>query len=286
MDELGSRLAGVSAAFRDHEKDADSPATRIDGVDPPPLVASPTQLPPRRGSAAISSQPLRFSSHNDSTSSSHNGSAITSASKSQINMTKLMAEATRRPSNQQQSSSFEGSGHQGSTRRQDFALSPGRTSAPREDKPTPSSSVADHGRGSGDVSVGGGAAGGASASSARPGLVRGTTSHPGSGQSSLGIPLSRRRGSSSMAEEDKLSAAASSGFLTAHERHASSPKKKMNDPAGSRTPGAAAAGKAGTMQPLSIIGDLQVSAALHREGRCPMIDIVSLLGICRLDKPP
>jgi trehalose 6-phosphate synthase/phosphatase len=261
VDELGSRLAGVNAAFRDHQKDADPPITRTDGADPPPLVASPTQFPPSRGSAATASQPHRVSSQTDGTSSSHAGSASSSASKSQINMTKLMAEATRRPSNPQQSASFEGSGNQGSSRRPDLVSGPGRPSALREENPTPSSSVADHGRGGGDASVGGGAGSGASASNGRPRLVRGATSHSGSGQSSLGIPSSRRRGSSSTAEEAKGTAAASVGFLSVQERPSSSPNKKMNDPAGSRTPGAAAAGKAGTMQPLSIIGDLQVSFA-------------------------
>lgn len=259
IHELGNRLAGVSAAFKDRSDRNDSGSNAISSTDSgaipedeegpplPPLNAQP------QPSTFVRSPNSKAGSGSNTTSTSaprrHSSSANDPTfSKPHISMTDLMAEATRPPQGEAPPPPDATKSRRGSS---SGGAKPSIASlAPIT--PTPSSSVADHGRGQDPTREDG-----YHGTSARhcPPRVHPTT---GSGTTSFSIgmpqPASRR---GSLTTGNSPSGGSTIPLPGSGPPGSSTATRKPSEPTGTRTPGGAIAGKAGTLVPLSIIDDLQ-----------------------------
>ncbi|CAO1616127.1 unnamed protein product [Parajaminaea phylloscopi] len=272
--ELGNRLAGVSAAFKtglaDHERNdghaerTDSAVSDAEGPPLPPISApanvgsshghgqtvkksGTSPIPPRRGSSGANGASA--------------GPSSAAEKKPQVKMSELMAEATRPPAIDET----------GPPSRRSASISHparlGGLTALSAAEPTPSSSVADHGRGTSKDN----------ASStvpplavSKPPLQRYTTASPSSSLSrgtgsSMGTASGPHAGNTTTLSLAAPGPSSRRGSMNAGTTspasgstlHPPGPAKPMFEGSGTRTPGGQIAGKAGTLQPLSIIGDLQ-----------------------------
>lgn len=279
--ELNSRLAGFSTAFNSGrtndgvqgaqgEQDGPSPAVSdVDGPALPPISAK-ANIATASSSGHGSGKKVRASPHNPprrgSGGATGSGSGLPSTGdRPQVNMTELMAEATRPPTRDDMNAL---------PRRSASMTDPARfagLSALSPAQPIPTSSVADHGRGtpqgaSGQVSVSGkpslsrSVTAGPLGSSNRPGASSSSnatlSSSPGTKTTlSLAAPQpSSRRGSINAGIS---SPGAGQGHLFISTLHPAGQSKPLFEATGTRTPGGQVAGRAGTLQPLSIIDDLQ-----------------------------
>ncbi|PWN26185.1 hypothetical protein BDZ90DRAFT_46818 [Jaminaea rosea] len=245
LHELGNRLQGVNVRDDGPSPSALSDTEEGNALSPPQQKVKASQT----ASKGLSPQPpRRGSSGNSGTSSGH---ALQPTP--QVNMSSLMAEATRPPTNEEIPRRRLSSSLSGASR-------PAGLSALTPAEPTPSSSVADHGRSEFQPPSR------PQASRANTNAtVRGGSSGPEMSTSpptttiSLAAPGPPSRRGSVSAEGGSTSAKSALGLNSSSGAASSSspvPQSSI-DGTGTRTPGASVAGKAGTLQPLSIISDLQ-----------------------------